>query len=403
MLFWENMKLAFTAIRVNKMRSFLTMLGIIIGISAVISIVSIGDTMRKIVADEYASIGITRAMVYVRYMEDSRMSDYYTVEDLEKIKETFGDRITYIDLGVSDKIKATRGRTTEEAYMQGVYDNYLAVTPKNKIISGRMINQKDIDGRRKNIVIEDTFAMKMFGKEDVVGETLRISYAGELDDYTIIGVYRIEQSAFSLLMSGGSNYSTVYTAAPIMVSDYGYYFNLDLYAKEGIDMDLFKKQFIGMIANMKNREETDIIYYSVSDEMGSMDSMMAGMAMAVGAIAAISLLVGGIGIMNIMLVSVTERTREIGIRKALGARTMDILTQFLIESAILSAAGGVIGTGIGVGVVTLGGMALGIAVTINPMIIIVAVTFSAVIGMFFGIYPAMKAAKADPITALRYE
>ena len=125
--------------------------------------------------------------------------------------------------------------------------------------------------------------------------------------------------------------------------------------------------------------------------------------MAVGGIAAMALLVGGIGIMNIMLVSVTERTREIGIRKALGARTQDVLIQFLTESAILSACGGIIGVVMGVGLVSLGGLALGVPVIIKPGVILVAVSFSAVVGIFFGLYPASKAAKSDPIDALRYE
>ena len=137
--------------------------------------------------------------------------------------------------------------------------------------------------------------------------------------------------------------------------------------------------------------------------MTSMDTMMGGLSAAVGGIAAISLVVGGIGIMNIMLVSVTERTREIGIRKALGARTKDIMIQFLTESAILSACGGIIGIIIGVSVVSLGGTLLGISVVIKPTVIVLAVTFSAVVGIFFGLYPASKAAKADPIDALRYE
>ena len=139
------------------------------------------------------------------------------------------------------------------------------------------------------------------------------------------------------------------------------------------------------------------------DEMKSVDSVMGGLSAAVGGIAAISLLVGGIGIMNIMLVSVTERTREIGIRKALGARTRDVLIQFLTESAILSACGGIVGVILGTGIVALGGAVLGLQVVIKPAVILVAVTFSAVVGIFFGLYPASKAAKADPIDALRYE
>ena len=145
------------------------------------------------------------------------------------------------------------------------------------------------------------------------------------------------------------------------------------------------------------------MYESAESQLGMINTVLGTLSIAIGAIAAISLLVGGIGIMNIMLVSVTERTREIGIRKSLGARTKDILTQFLIEAMILSVIGGLIGTAFGVSIATIGTKIAGVDVVISPVAILMAVVFSAGVGIFFGIFPAKKAAKLDPIEALRYE
>ena len=181
------------------------------------------------------------------------------------------------------------------------------------------------------------------------------------------------------------------------------FYMLHVFAEEDVDLNRFFEEFKTYTAGLHGREPEDMYIQTAMDEMNSVDSVMGGLSAAVGGIAAISLLVGGIGIMNIMLVSVTERTREIGIRKALGARTRDVLIQFLTESAILSACGGIAGVILGTGVVALGGAVLGLKTVIKPSVILIAVTFSAVVGIFFGLYPALKAAKADPIDALRYE
>ena len=168
-------------------------------------------------------------------------------------------------------------------------------------------------------------------------------------------------------------------------------------------MDALFENIKNYVAKSKDRNPEDFRMISAKDQMGQWDSMMGGLATAVGGIAAISLLVGGIGIMNIMLVSVTERTREIGVRKSLGARTRDIMVQFLTESAILSACGGILGILLGGAIVTLGGRLLGVKAIVKPGVVVLAVGFSAMVGIFFGIYPASKAAKKDPIEALRYE
>ena len=400
----ENMIMAFHAIMANKMRSFLTMLGIIIGIGSVISIVSIGDTMRGLFADLYKDAGATQAVVSIGYnVEDVRDSDYFTLDELDKIKEIFGDEISYIDSYASVNSEVLAGRTNMKFDFQGIDWNFSDVQPVT-MISGRYLNEGDILGRKKNVVIEEESARKLFGTENAVGKTFRTTVYGDTDMYTVVGVYKKEMSAFQKLLSGGSgDTGSAYIPYTLLTWPNDQFYYCRLYAKEGTDMVNFMSRLTVYLGKIKNRNAEDFYTNTVANEMGSIDSLMGGLSMAVGGIAAISLLVGGIGIMTIMLVSVTERPREIGIRKALGARTRDVLIQFLTESAILSALGGIIGVLLAVSLVTAGGAALGLPVVIKPGIILLAVSFSAVVGIFFGIYPASKAAKADPIDALRYE
>ncbi len=400
----ENMIMAFHAIRANKMRSFLTMLGIIIGIGSVISIVSIGDTMRSLFSDLYKDAGATQAVVSIGYnVEDVRDSDYFTLDELDKIREVFGDEIAYIDSYASTNANVLAGRTNMKFDLQGIDWGYNDVQPVT-MVSGRYLNEGDILGRKKNVVMEAESAGKLFGTENAVGKTFRTTVYGDTDIYTVVGVYKKEMSAFQKLLMGGSgDTGSAYIPYTLLTWPNDQFFYCRLYAKDGTDMVDFMSRLTAYLGKLKDRKADDFYTSTVADEMGSIDSLMGGLSMAVGGIAAISLLVGGIGIMNIMLVSVTERTREIGIRKALGARTRDVLIQFLTESAILSALGGIIGVLLAVSLVTAGGAVLGLPVVIKPGIIILAVSFSAVVGIFFGIYPASKAAKADPIDALRYE
>lgn len=400
----ENMSMAFSAIRANKMRSFLTMLGIIIGIGSVISIVSIGDTMRKMFADLYKDIGITQAYVAIGYwMDDVRQSDYFTLDELERVKEVFGDEIAYIDSSASTSSDTTYGRTKVKFDYQGIDYNYQDVQPVN-MVYGRYLNEGDIKGRRKNVVMDTESAVKLFGVEDAVGKTFRTTIYGETEVYTVVGIYRKEISPFQAMMmgtSGGNGSAFIPYTILTWPNDYFYY--LHVYAADDVNLEDFFDRLVAYVAKMKNRNPEDFYKETAIGQMGSVDTMMGGLAGAVGGIAAISLLVGGIGIMNIMLVSVTERTREIGIRKSLGARTKDIMVQFLTESAILSACGGIIGILLGVGLVSFGASLLGMQAVIKPSVVLLAVGFSAMVGIFFGIYPASKAAKADPIDALRYE
>ena len=400
----ENMVMALNAIRVNKMRSFLTMLGIIIGIGSVISIVSIGDSMRALFVSIYEDIGVTQGYLSVSYtVEDVRDSDYFTLDEMERIKEVFGDDIAYVDSGASITADAVQGRTRMKFDFQGIDYNYQDVQPVD-IIYGRYLNEGDILGRRKNVVMESKSAKKFFGTENAVGRTFRTTVYGTTEDYTVVGVYKKEVNAFQAMMMGsGGQKGSAFIPYTILTWPNDRFYSLHVFASKEVDLDAFFGQLTEYAARKRGRTADEMYCYTAVQEMSSMDSIMGGISAGVGAIAAISLVVGGIGIMNIMLVSVTERTREIGIRKALGARTRDVLIQFLTESAILSAMGGIIGVFLGVGIVLIGGAALSVSVVIRPFVVVLAVGFSALVGIFFGKYPASRAAKADPINALRYE
>jgi len=398
----ENIKIAFKSILSNKMRSLLTMLGIIIGISSVISIVSIGDSMKGVMDDIYKNFGKNRAVLYVGNIEDFRTTDFFYNDDLEILKERFSEKLAYICPSDSLRSDVTAGRNTIKLNMEFIDSGYNKVQ-QIKMLYGRMINSKDIERKSKVVVLEQKAALKLFGKDNAVGKTIRVKIDNNMEDFLVVGVYKIEQSPLLTLMQGQSNYENSFIPYTMPTSSYYAYYALDIFIDEKYSMAITGDEIINYIARMKNRTPENYIYYTVEEEQTQVESVVTGLSVAVAAIAAISLLVGGIGIMNIMLVSVTERTREIGIKKALGARTKDVLFQFLIESATLSAIGGIVGTITGIGLVMIGGSFISIPVVVNPASIILAVVFAMVIGIFFGYYPAKKAANSDPIEALRYE
>jgi putative ABC transport system permease protein len=269
------------------------------------------------------------------------------------------------------------------------------------ILHGRMISKSDVDGQKDRIVNEKKAALNLFNKENAVGETISVVINGEMRDLTVVGVYDVPASIFQGMFMSDS-YSTYVPFTILQTGDKSTW-AVELYTNEKKNQDELGNQFTQYLSKIKDKEPAFYVFESAESQLGQINKVLGTLSIAIGAIAAISLVVGGIGIMNIMLVSVTERTREIGIRKSLGARTKDILQQFLIESMIISAIGGVIGTLLGVTIAAVGMQFAKISVVIDPKTVILAVAFSAMVGMFFGLYPARKAAKLDPIEALRYE
>lgn len=392
MLFFENIKLSLASIRVNKMRSFLTMLGIIIGIASVIAITSIGSSAKAVVSKEFDSYGKNMMYVYINWM---MTGDYITSdqiimnEDLERVKNHFGDQIEYLCPNTYAESEVKVGRVKGKFQVQGVNSGY-EKSKKIDIIHGRMINEADVKSSRPRVVIEKRAAVELFNTEDAVGKNIEMTVDGEVRDMTIVGVYDVETSIFSQMSAGNYNAYAPYTLLQANSGDGSS--QVEVYIDPSLSVSEMADKIGNYLSKIKNQEQGFYTYESAEGQGAMMDQMLGTLSLAIGAIAAISLVVGGIGIMNIMLVSVTERTREIGIRKSLGARTGDILLQFLIESMIISAIGGLIGVLLGTGVAAIGMTLAGIDLVITLPVIFMAVGFSAMVGVFFGLYPARKAA-----------
>lgn len=401
----ECIKLAFGAIRANKMRSFLTMLGIIIGIASVIAVIAIGEGGNAMMHKEFETFGIGRAQVWHNWSKNPSGRDFMNHGDVAIIKRAFEDDILGISPNFSSSGEITINKQVKSAYINGVNEEYNKINVRN-IIYGRYINESDLKSFRNVAVIDDETAIKNFGRKDVIGEKIKIRTRSRSLPLTIVGVYEIKKS-FINQNFGRERPVELYMPLSSVEKMFGIgdtVYSIEINFKSSRDINTILEKIV-LLLERRHRNEGKEIYrsYTAESEMQSVSKVTGVMTLVISAIAAISLLVGGIGIMNIMLVSVTERTREIGIRKAIGARHQDIMIQFLIEAVIISGMGGIIGTTIGITLSTIVTTYIQVDPAISLKTVLIACLFSAGVGIFFGIFPANKAAKLDPIEALRYE
>jgi putative ABC transport system permease protein len=404
-MFNESIKMAIDGMIGNKLRTFLTLLGIIIGVGAVIAMVSLGFGVREQIKDNISRLGSNLLIVMSggRTATGARIQSgsgaRLTYDDAKAIEKNV-DGIKYVAPMVQSTYQLVQGNQNWYSTVMGTTPNILEIRDYT-VAEGRNINDRDMSSAERNCVIGQTIVENLFPDGNAMGKMIRINSA----PFKVIGI--LEEKGQS---ANGQDQDDIViiplTTAQRRVMGITYIRSITIQAQnENVinDVQAEVEQLLRIRHRIKDTDYDDFSVRNLSALMETMMSTANTITALLGCIAAISLLVGGIGTMNIMLVSVTERTREIGIRKALGATYHDILLQFLIESAVIGIIGGLLGVVLGIVASYAISAIAGWKTVLSIAVIIIAVVFSVGIGIFFGIYPARKAALLDPIDALRYE
>ena len=400
----ESIRTAVGGLIANKLRSFLSMLGIIIGIAAVVAIVAITQGSQQQIFKTIEGLGTNLINVYpgtVRGFAGRRVqgiSDLFTLADAERIKEKAPAVKNVVPI-VSANLLLQHGNNNIQVSVQGVTPEYEEVLNFH-VASGRFISASDLEQYATIAVIGSGVAEELFGTESPIGKHVTVTSSSSRYKFTVVGVM---EAKGQVMWSNFDNmaFIPVTTAQKrILHTSYVNSFAIQAADKESTD-DAVEQ--IDALLFQKTQDDTKYTISSQEELLSTIADMTQIFTLMFVGIAGISLLVGGIGIMNIMLVSVTERTREIGTRLAIGALEREVLMQFLIEAVVLSSFGGVIGIMLGLLAAWIGAYILGMPFILNPSIIFIAFVFSVAVGMVFGFFPARQAARLDPIEALRHE
>ena len=405
MLFTELIKMAALSLVANKLRTLLTMLGIIIGVAAVIAMVSVGMGVRSNVVDSISRLGSNMLIVMsgssnrggVRGGAGSVTT--LTYDDAKAIKDRVKN-IDYISPTVQGSYQVVYGHENWSTSVTGVIPEYAAIQSLT-MQSGIFFTEHDVEVRNRVAVIGPTVAANLFDTVNPVGKKIRVGNA----PYTVIGLLASKGQS-----TGGQDQDDVVliplTTAQERLMGITYVRSVNVQVSSQDKMDEVQANIEKLLRQrhrIREGNDDDFNVRNMTSLMETMTQTTTMITLLLGSIAGISLVVGGIGIMNIMMVSVTERTREIGIRKAIGATYNSIMLQFLIESTMISILGGIIGIGIGIGAAKAISEFGNFTTVISSLSIIASFGFSLFVGIFFGMLPARKAARLDPIDALRYE
>ncbi|MCG9479468.1 MAG: ABC transporter permease [Actinomycetia bacterium] len=405
---FENIKIAFQALALNKLRSFLTMLGIIIGVGAVVAMLSIGTGAQQMVLQNIQDIGSNLIIVSpgsqdneggFEQMLGTVAQDQLKIEDVDAIEQQSKHIEGAIPVILSSSVISYLGSNSSASIYASTAK---ALDIYNfEMEGGRFFNSSDVANSANVAVIGQTIIRDLFGKRNPIGEIIKI----DKKNFTVIGTVK-EMGSNQFGQDQDNVVSVPITTAQNKLYGMDYINLIMAQSKSEAVIDQASREVRTILRrthNLMPDQENDFTVQNQTQMLDIVSTITNIFTITIAGIAGISLLVGGIGIMNIMLVSVTERTREIGIRKAVGAKNRDILIQFLIESIVLSVSGGIVGIAFAVLVSTIITRLTVLSTSITAYPIILAISFSMVVGLFFGIYPAMRAARLNPIDALRYE
>lgn len=431
MLIWENIKLALTGLLSNKMRSLLTMLGIIIGIGSVIAIMTVSSSLTTSITDTFAEMGANNVTVGLQQQSEEgetrsnglkfgasnrqitlEEEDRITDEMIESVKSEFSTEVDSVSLEESvGSGTVESGENSANINLSGINKGYFDANDIS-LLAGRYLTTEDVEGSKGVIMVSNKVVENIFDgdNQSALGQKIHVDINNIYYSFYIVGIYEYEEDATSFSSDSSEDITTsayipITTGKAAMHSDEGYS-QFTIVTNSSVTS---VTDFADEVETYMNQEfyaaneDYQISSTTMSSMTSSMNDMIQTVSIAIAFIAGISLLVGGIGVMNIMLVSITERTREIGTRKALGAKNSSIRLQFIIESMILCLIGGILGIIVGFALGALAASVLGYSAAAPVVAILGSVVFSMVIGVFFGYYPANKAAKLDPIEALRYE